>query len=432
MAGAWGRWLAAYGDGRVWIVLALGILSGLPLALSGATLSVWLTEAGVSRTAIGVFALVGLPYTWKFLLAPALDYLLPPLFGRLGRRRGWGLLALFGLILATLGVGFSDPGVSPVTTALAAVAVAFFSASLDIVIDAYRIEILPEEQQGAGSAAGTYGYRIGMLISGAGGLYLAEWFGWIAAYGIMAALMFGAGFMMALLPEPVPSAPKGPRPTTLSDHLRAAVYEPFRSFAAAMPLWPVLLLFIVLFKFGDALAGVMTNPFYISLGFDKIDIANVSKLWGVIATFFGVFVGGSLVARFGILKGLLIGGTLQLASNLVFVWQAMAGADIAVLSVTVFIENAAGGIGTAVFVAYLSRLTQRQYSATHYALLSALASTGRTFLASSGGWFAEHLGWVPFFLLTTAAAVPGLILLVWLMRRGAALPAAEPQAPSGR
>lgn len=428
-------WLTAYGDRRILAVLILGIVSGLPLALTGATLSIWLTEAKVSLTAIGAFALVGFAYTSKFLWAPVIDYVRPPFLARLGRRRGWGILTLTCLLVATLALGSSDPAADPWLTAMKAVVVAFFAATLDIVIDAYRIEILPEDKQGAGSAAVVYGYRVGMLISGAGALYLATFFGWFVTYAVMAAIMVVAIGFFLLLPEPAPPPPKAVRPQTIDQHLDAAVVEPLRAFIRAQPLWAVILIFVVLFKFGDALAGVMTNPFYISLGFSKTDIANISKAWGVIATLAGVFVGGALVARFGILKALLIGGVLQLVSNLVFVLQAMAGPDLLVLSATVFVENAAAGIGAAPFVAYLSKISQREFSGTHYALLSALSAYGRTLLASSGGWFAEHLGWIPFFLLTTAAAVPGLIVLVWLMQRGAALPVAaveEPAAPSGR
>jgi PAT family beta-lactamase induction signal transducer AmpG len=428
-------WLAAYGDRRVFIVLILGLVQGLPLALTGSTLAVWLTEEKVSLTTIGAFALVGLAYILKPLWAPVIDYVPPPFLARLGRRRGWGIIAVAAVLGATLLLGASDPAADPLGTAIKAAFLAFCAATLDIVIDAYRIEILPDEKQGAGSAVFVYGYRIGMLISGSGALFLATFFGWFITYAVMAALMAIVIVGFLLLPEPTPPPQKQARATTVAGHLDAAVVEPLRSFMRAQPLWIAILAFIILFKFGDALAGVMTNPFYISIGFTKIHIASVSKVWGVIATMMGVFVGGWLVARYGVLKALLIGGVLQLLSNFVFILQAWAGPDLVVLSGTVFVENAAAGIGAAPFVAYLSRISQREFSGTHYAMLSALSAWGRTLLSSSGGWFAEHLGWIPFFLLTTAAAVPGLIVLVWLMQRGAALPvvaAGEPAAPSGR
>lgn len=417
MPAALSRFLDTYARLPVLIVLLLGIASGLPLALTYSTLSVWLTEAGVSRTEISLFALAGTPYVWKFAWAPIMDAVPPPLLGALGRRRGWMALTQIGLILAILAAATTDPTTAPERIALCTLFIAFFSASQDIVIDAYRIESLRPQQQGAGSAVTIYGYRLGMLVSGAGALFLAELVSWTLVYAAMAAVIGLAVILVLLIPEPpAPDTAAAPPPKTLEDWTKTTLLGPFRSFIQAQPQWVLILSFVVLYKLGDAVAGVMTNPFYLAIGFSKSDIATVSKLWGLIATLVGVFIGGWLVGQMGLLKALLVGGILQAASNLVFVWQAQAGADLAVLSVTVFAENAAGGIGTAPLVAYLSSLSQRQYSASHYALLSAFAATARSFLSSGGGWLSEQMAWEWFFLTSALVAVPALLILPVLMR----------------
>ncbi len=409
------RFLETYGRVPVLIVLLLGIASGLPLALTFSTLSIWLTEAGVSRTQIGLFALAGTPYIWKFAWAPIMDAVPPPLLAELGRRRGWMILTQIGLIFAILGAAVTDPAHAPGQIALFAVLIAFFSASQDIVIDAYRIESLSPQQQGAGSAMSVYGYRLGMLISGAGALFLAEAFSWTVVYAVMAAIVGIAIVLVLLIPEP--SAPEKPLVlpgANAETWMRATLLEPFASFMRAQPQWLLILSFVVLYKLGDAVAGVMTNPFYLALGFSKSDIAAVGKVWSLVATLIGVFIGGWLVGQAGQLRALMICGILQALSNLVFIWQAQMGADLAALSVTVFVENATGGMGTAAFVAYLSGLSQRHYSATHYALLSAFAASARTFLASGGGWLSEQMSWEWFFGITALTALPGLILLLFL------------------
>ncbi len=411
------RFLDTYARWPVLIVLLLGIASGLPLALTYSTLSVWLTEAGVSRAEIGFFALAGTPYVWKFAWAPIMDAVPPPLMAELGRRRGWMVLTQIGLIFAILGAAVTDPAHAPELIGLCTVLIAFFSASQDIVIDAYRIESLSPQQQGAGSAVTIYGYRLGMLISGAGALFLAELVSWTLVYAAMAAIIGLAIVLVLLIPEPpAPETANAPPPKTLEDWVKTTLVGPFHSFIQSQPQWVLILSFVVLYKLGDAVAGVMTNPFYLAIGFSKSDIATVSKLWGLIATLVGVFIGGWMVGQMGLLKALLIGGILQAASNLVFVWQAQAGADLAVLSVTVFVENAAGGIGTAPLVAYLSSLTQRQYSASHYALLSAFAASARSFLSSGGGWLSEQMSWEWFFLTSALVAIPALLILPLLMR----------------
>lgn len=413
MSGATRLW-AIYGERRVLAVFFMGFSSGLPLPLTFGTLSFWLAEAGVSRTEIGLFALVGGAYSLKYLWAPLIDRLaLPGLTGRFGRRRGWALLIQALLIAAIAALGFTNPAQNPWPTALAAVIVAFLSASQDIVIDAYRIELLDEAQQGAGAAATQWGYRFGLLAAGAGALYAAEYGGWPTAFAIMAALM-SVGMITVLMTRE-PAHAEIPASRGALQWLQTAVVAPFADFLGR-PHWAAILLFVVLYKFGDALAGVMTNPFYVDLGFSKTEVANVTKIFGVIATLVGVAAGGAMVYRLGVLRSLLIGGVLQGLSNLAYVAQAMAGHDVMVLTVVIFIENFCGGLGSAAFVAYLSGLCAIAFTATQYALLSSLASVGRTFLSSGGGWLSEQIDWVPFFLATTAAALPGLALLVYLMR----------------
>ena len=407
---AWLAPLAIYGDRRMLAILVMGFASGLPLALTGSTLSIWLKEAGISLTAIGLFAGVGLAYTLKFLWAPAIDRVVLPLMTRaLGRRRGWAIVIEALLALALLALGAGDPVHHPLRVALAAVVVAFLSASQDIVIDAFRVELLHEREQGAGAAATQVGYRIGMVASTAGALYLATFFGWFWAYAGMAALLgVGmAGVLMAREP-PAPPAPRGA-------WLEGAVVAPFADFLVRRGAL-LILAFVVLYKFGDALAGVMSNPFYVALGFSKIEIANIAKVFGLGASIAGVVLGGGVVYRLGVMPALMVCGILQMLSNLMYIVQLWAGPDAATLALTIGVENITGGMSSSAFVAYLSRLCNPAFTATQYALLSALAATARTVLASSGGWFADALGWAPFFLLSTAACVPSLLLLAWLMR----------------
>ncbi len=420
----WLSALAVYRDRRMLCILLLGFSSGLPLALTGATLALWLAKLGIDKTTIGLFALVGIPYTLKFLWAPALDGLPLPLLTRLlGRRRGWAIVTQIALALSVLALGAVDPGAGIGLTAVLALLVSFCSASQDIVVDAYRVEILREHEQGAGAASIQIGYRVGMLASGAGALYIADGFGWMAAFWSMAALV-GVGMAAILLnPEPPPPenieyAQHRSAGEWLSDH----VIAPFADFLAR-PGWLAILLFILLFKFGDAVAGVMTSPFYVEIGFSLIEIANVSKVFGLGATIAGAVIGGVVVARLGIMRALVITGILQMVSNLMFVAQAAAGHDIAMLTLTIAVENLSGGMGTAAFVAYLSSLCSLAFTATQYALLSSFMAVGRTVLSSSGGWLADRMDWISFFLISTAAALPGLVLLFWMMKRFPVAPA---------
>jgi PAT family beta-lactamase induction signal transducer AmpG len=408
-----------YFERRLIIIFLMGFASGLPLLLSGATLSIWLTEAGVTLTAIGLFALVGTPYNLKFVWAPLIDRVpLPFLSARLGRRRSWMVVVQLGLMAAIAGLGFSDPASEPFVTAALALCVAFFSASQDIVIDAYRIEILDEDQQGAGAAMTQAGYRLGLIAAGAGALFLAEVADWSLVYGAMAVLVL-VGLMVALY-APAPGLDTAPSetPQDLGGRLKEAVVEPFHEFFTrnSMAVAFAILAFILLYKLGDAFAGVMANPFYIKIGFTKSDIATVSKIFGVFATLAGVFIGGMAVKRYGILPSLLVFGIFQMFSNLMFAAQAAIGPDVGFLYLTIGIENLSGGMGSSAFVAYLSMLCNVAYTGTQFALFTSFMAFGRTWLASMSGWLADQTDWVTFFVVSTGVALPGLILLVWMMK----------------
>lgn len=433
------RWIDSckvYADRRVLSILFFGFASGLPLALTIGTLFMWLAEVGVNKTTIGLFALAGTPYTLKFLWAPLVDRMpIPYLTGWLGRRRGWILLTQLVLMATILGLGGTNPVAQPGLTAFLALSVAFWSATQDIAIDAYRVEILEERQYGAGAATIVLGYRIGMLVSGAGALYLATYVSWSATYGIMAGFMIVGMVTVLLNPEPsvrksresveqerriaayLESRPdlKGNKAKVLA-WIYGAVISPFADFIGRRG-WLVILLFILLYKFGDALAGVMTMPFYVELGFTKIQVANITKIFGMAAIIIGAVIGGVMVDRLGILKSLFVCGILQMFSNLMFAVLAMAGHDLRVLTLAIAVENLSGGMGTAAFVAYLSSLCNVAYTATQYALLTSFMAFGRTVLTSSGGWLADQMDWVSFFVLTTVAALPGLLLLVGIARR---------------
>jgi PAT family beta-lactamase induction signal transducer AmpG len=415
----WRRSLAVYWDRRMLVILVLGFSSGLPFLLTGATLAIRMTQAGIDIAAVGLFALVGLPYNLKFLWSPVVDHVrLPWLSRRLGRRRAWAAAIQLLLMAAVVWLGSVDPAASVASLAAAALVVAFLSASQDIVIDAYRIESLYDDEQGAGSAMTQMGYRFGLLAAGAGALYLADAVDWTWAYAVEAALVLAGLAAILFGPEPVrgkrEEEARAARPPPR--WLKHAVVDPFADFARR-PDWAAILLFILLYKLGDAYAGVMANPFYVKLGFTNVEIANVSKLFGMVATLAGVFLGGAVVYRLGILPALLACGVLQMLSNLMFAAQAVVGRDVAFLALTIGVENVSGGMGSAAFVAYLSSLCAVEYTATQYALLSSLMAVGRTVIAASSGWLAAETGWALFFVLSTVIALPGLILLVWMMRR---------------
>ena len=428
-------------------MLFLGFSEGLPLALTASTLTYWLSENGVSRETVGLFALVTLPYALKFAWAPLVDRLRLPVMTRLfGRRRGWALTTQACLAAALLALGATDPATELWWTALFAVIVAFCSASQDIVVDAFRVESLSEEQQGAGVGILVLGYRFGMLAAGAGALYAAEFLGWQAAYTIMAALV-AVGMVTILLnrePEVPVSAASVARERHVAEWLAArphlsgwraelmawlfgAVVAPFAQFMTRRG-WALILLFIATYKLGEVMAGVMTSPFYVDLGFEKSEVATVSKVFGLWATIIGGLAGGVVVSRFGVNRALLLGGVAQVVSNLGYVLLALAGHDVGMLAVTVAVENFCGGLATSAFVAYLSSLCNVAYTATQYALLSSFTKIGGDLFGATSGFLAARMDWASYFLVTVAAGLPALVLLLWLLNRPRAERAARAAA----
>ncbi|MGA9061561.1 MAG: AmpG family muropeptide MFS transporter [Terracidiphilus sp.] len=411
----WRHAVAAYTEPRVLEVLALGFSSGLPLLLTYSTLSAWLATTDVRRAAIGTFALVGTPYAFKFLWSPVMDRVPPPL--PLGRRRGWGITIQILLIGAILCLGTCNPKHNLPLMAALAVLVAFLSASQDIVIDAWRVESMNTDQQAPGAAMIGSGYRIGMLVSGAGGLLIAAHAGWFAAYATMAALV-GVGLLVFLL-APEPKVPPDPSHAAGSGWLAirhafsTAVIGPFRDFMHRR-LWQLILIAIFGYKLGEAMAGVMSTPLYISLGFSLPEIAAVSKVFGFFSIVAGALIGGVVTTRFGIRRSLILCGILQSVGNLFFVLQAVGGHRIGYLALCVTVENITGGMAGTALITYLSSLCSPAFTATQYALLSSLALLGRTVVASSGGVLSEKIGWVRFFLLTTVVALPAIILFIWI------------------
>ena len=418
MSRSWREAIRDWSNPRLLVILLLGFSSGLPLVLTLTTLSAWLKDVGVDKTTIGLFALVGVPYALKFAWAPLVDRLEIPFLGRaLGRRRAWGIVTQAGLIVSIIGLGTSNPAARAASTAMWALAVTTFSATQDIVIDALRVELLPIEQQGAGATATQYGYRIGMLVSGAGALFLADHRPWPVVYVVMALLVSVGVVTLLVMGEPVDRrAAKLDETTTWLRWIEAAILRPFLDFLRR-PGWFAILSFVLLYKFGDALLGVMSTPFYLEMDFTKSEIAAISKIFGLSMTLAGVALGGLLVSRIGLLKSLLVCGVAQAATNLLFAVQAARGHDLKFLMVTIGADNLAGGMASTALIAYLASLCNVAYTATQYALLSALSSFARTILSSSSGWVADHVSWPTFFVISTIVAVPGLLLLVWMMRR---------------
>jgi MFS transporter, PAT family, beta-lactamase induction signal transducer AmpG len=411
----WRRTVATYTEPRVLQVLALGFSSGLPLLLTYSTLQAWMATAGVRRAAVGAIALVGTSYAFKFVWAPLIDRVPPPL--PLGRRRGWGVTIQILLIGAILALGMSNPKHNLRLMAAFAVLVAFLSASQDIVIDAWRVESMSKEQQAPGAAMIGSGYRIGMLVSGAGALLIANYAGWFAAYATMAALLCVGLLTFLLSPEPKvsPDSSKavGSGTHAIRHALAIAVIGPFRDFMRR-PLWPVILLAIFGYKLGEAMAAVMSTPLYISLGFSLPEIAAASKVFGFFSIVAGVLLGGVVTTRLGIRRSLILCGILQSVGNLFYVLQAVGGHRIGYLALCVTAENITGGMAGTALITYLSSLCSPAFTATQYALLSSLTLLGRTVIASSGGVLSEKIGWARFFLLTCVVTLPALILFVWI------------------
>ena len=382
------------------MAFAMGFSCGLPLLLTGSVLQAWMREAGVDLSVIGLFTLVGLPYTLKFLWAPILDRFTPPLFGR---RRGWLLLAQVALMVALLGFSMTNPAENPWMLAFVAMLVTFFSASQDIVVDAFRREDLADRELGLGASMYVNGYRLGMLLAGGGGLILADHLPFPVVYQLMAVSML-IGVIATLLAREPEMAEGTPRT------IKAAVIEPFVEYFQRDGAL-LFLAFILLYKLGDTMAGAITTPFYLDMGFSKTEIGAVVKLFGFWATIGGGMLGGIMILRMGINRALWVFGLLQMASTFGFVLLAQVGHEVAMLAAVIAFENLTGGMGTAAFVGFMGALTDKRFTATQYALLSSLMGVPRVIASAPTGWMAQAMGWSGFFVFCTLIALPGLLIL---------------------
>jgi len=383
------------------VSLIMGFSSGLPLLLTISLLQAWMKEEGVDLAVIGIMALVGLPYTIKFLWSPVLDRFTLPF---LGRRRGWLLIAQIALVLSISALGATDPGKNPWMVAFAAFLVTFFSASQDIVIDAYRREDLSDEELGLGSSLYINGYRIGMLLASGGGLILADHMPFSCVYLIMAACMLPGIITTILTPEP--DTPAG-TPRTIKE---AAIDPLVEYFTRPSALW--ILAFILLYKIGDTMASAMTTPFYLDIGFSKTEIGAVVKLFGFWATISGALAGGIIMIRLGINRSLWVFGFLQAVSTACFAVLAKIGYNITALGGVIAFENLSSGMGTAAYAAFMASITNKKFTATQYALLTSLMGIPRVIASAPTGFIAKYLGWEEFFIICTLIAIPGMLLLL--------------------
>lgn len=418
--------LRVYLHRSVLAMLFLGFSAGLPFPLVFATLSAWLSTAGVSKASIGMFAWIGITYSLKVLWAPLVDRLaLPGLTAWLGRRRSWMLLAQCGITGALFGLSQADPAANLAAVAWLSLAVAFGSATQDIAVDAWRIEAAELSSQGAMAASYQFGYRLAMLAAGAGSLFIADAFSWSAAYRSMAVLMVVGMVTVLMIGEPIasPEAHVGAtRPLPVLQRLNlwvsTAVIGPFADFfhrhgGRAF----VLLGFIACYRIADLVLGVMANPFYIDIGFSLSEIATVTKVFGFAVTMIGAALGGVVVARYGVARPLVAGAIMVAVTNLLFAWLAWWGADIRLLMVTISADNMAAGFTGTVFIAFLSSLTSAAYTATQYALFSALMTLIGNFVGGFSGRVVEATDWITFFVYTACAGLPAIVLAMVVARR---------------
>ena len=423
----WIRAFKVYTEPASLRMLSLGFSAGLPLALVFGTFFFWLREAGIDRTTIGFLSWVGMAYTFKWAWSPLVDRLPIPLLTRtLGRRRSWLIVSQLVIAGALVGMALNDPKLALAPVVWCAVAVAFGSATQDIALDAFRIESADQERQAALSATYLAGYRMAMIWSGAGALLVAarsevpnaalyQFEAWQTAYLIMAASMLPGMLTVLLSKEPAH------RPIAVSrnaaEWLRSALVEPFADFLTRYGKQAVLILALIsVYRISDVVMGIMAYPFYVDLGFTKEEVAAVSKVYGVIMSLVGAFVGGVLAMRLGVMRVLMMGAVLSAASNLLYAWLASRGHDVGALVFVISADNLAGGIATAAFIAYMSSLTNINYSATQYALFSSMMLLLPKFLAGYSGLFVDHFGYSSFFIATACLGLPVLVL-VWLASR---------------
>jgi PAT family beta-lactamase induction signal transducer AmpG len=435
---SWGQTLRVYLEAATLRMLLLGFSAGLPLLLVFGSLSFWLREAGIDRTTIGYLSWIGLAYGFKWVWAPLVDRLPIPLLTRwLGRRRSWLLLSQCVIIAALVGMALTDPQQALLPMVWCALAVAVGSATQDIALDAFRIESADTQRQAALAASYQTGYRIAMIWAGAGVLWIAaraevtpavgaagyQHGAWQTAYLVMAASMLLG--MVTVLFSPEPQVVELPRARNAAEWLQSALVEPFTDFLRRYGRQAVLILMLIaVYRISDVVMGIMANPFYVDMGFTKDEVAAVTKIYGVIMTLVGAFVGGALAMRLGVMRVLMLGAVLSAASNLLFAWLGTRGHDLSALVWVISADNLASGIASAAFIAYLSGLTNVNYSATQYALFSSMMLLLPKFLAGYSGAFVDAYDYPTFFIGTALLGVP-VLLLVWLASRHAAPPAAR-------
>ena len=389
-------------------MFVLGLASGMPLALTGSTLSAWMVKEGVDIKTIGLFSLVGLPYAFKFLWSPLMDRYVPPF---LGRRRGWMIITQLALIVTISAMGFFNPASAPFLIAAVALSLAFFSASQDIVLDAYRTEYLNPDERGAGVGVWIMGYRIAILISGGLALILSDHLSWKMVYCIMGLFMVIGCIATLVAPEPLKINPASEKVEPPKSLYEAAVL-PFMEFFRRPGAFEVLL-FIILYKLGDIAAAQMTTPYILRyIGFSGTELGTIYKGFGMAATIAGALMGGALMSRWPMKRSLFVFGVLQGVSILTFILLEFTGRQIWALAVVIGVENFCGGMGTSAYTAFLMGLCNKKFTATQYALLSSLMAVGRFVTGAPTGYLADAVGWVMFFVICTALALPGLLLLL--------------------
>ena len=432
----WRAVFSVYCEAATLRMLLLGFSAGLPLLLVFGTLSFWLREAGVNRTTIGYLSWVGLAYAFKWAWAPLVDRMPIPVLTRLlGRRRSWLLVSQLTIICALIGIGLTDPQLALTPVVWCALAIAIGSATQDIALDAYRIESADTDRQAALASSYMTGYRIAMIWAGAGALWIAaraeisgvvgyQQGAWQTAYWVMAASMLLGVATVLLSPEPAARPFKPAR--NAAEWLQGALVEPFADFLRRYGKHALLILaLIAVYRISDVVMGIMANPFYVDMGYTKDEVAAVTKIYGVIMTLVGAFLGGLLSMRFGVMRVLMLGAVLSAVSNVLFAWLSTRGHDVTALTFVISADNLSSGIASAAFVAYLSSLTNINYSATQYALFSSMMLLAPKFLAGYSGRYVDAFGYSNFFMATALVGLPVLVL-VWLASR-----LQQPESPVG-
>ena len=406
--------ISPYLEKKMLITLGMGFVSGVPLLLTITLLQAWLTDEGVSKSTIGLFALVGVPYSLKFLWAPIFDRYV---ISKLGRRRGWILITQVLLIFSIIGLGMTNPAMNAANVALLAIFVTFFSASQDIVIDAYRRESLSDNEQVLGASSYVLGYRIGMLSAGAGGLILADLMSYQFVYLIMALVMIGGVLITLIADEPVNFS----EPSTFLDAVRNPFVEFFKrhgdSINNNLSIPILILLFILLYKVGDTMAHSLSTNFYLEMGYTKTEIGTIVKVFGLIATLVGAFIGGLLSIKIGLYKSLVSFGIFQAIATLGFAILAVSTKSLMLLASVITLENLAAGMGYTAYLAFIANMTNKQFTATQFALMTAIMSLPRTLFSGSSGFLVEILGWEYYFIFCSLIAFPALIILRNLRKR---------------